>query len=567
MAEVNWHGAVILLVTNVLTHLIIFHGNPQTLNTLEFLPEFFIISVIAVGTTYLTYPLLGLVGDRSGTRRYWILLGGVFLMILGMVAAMGVLAANYRRTDKVQGSSMFWLYIAPVIIMLMVGIGMVESNGLQFGVDQIAQAKTKSVMHFIKWYFWTHYCGHLIMFYIVLTLVEQDTFKDRTYHNRTYDQEGGGSIFVSGCVLLFSSVVVLCLIAWCSRRLTIVSNRQNPFKLGNVFRVLLFMLRSWMFPTRERNRDKSIFDNCIERNGGPFPVEVVEDVKNFLHISSIMLVCSMFHLSGDTYSLFEQLIRQTVKCPPLSVILTLGVNPNHMTYVLVFLAIPVEVILTNMFNIKGIDMLKRIFIGLVSVLAGLCSQILMNTVTLANSHWKGTTVNTTVSQLTSKCLQLVQADSNATVDVISDAGLEVTSNTDRTTLLFWSVIIPQVLNGVGLWFISMTMLQFICAQASREIQGVLIGGWYAMYSVRFLLVGILDVLIHKATWWFCYKGISFLVLFFATFIFVCLAYGYQYRERDDGVITSNEENAGVRVWTVTRQKNRRYQTFEDNNDS
>ena len=59
------------------------------------------------------------------------------------------------------------------------------------------------------------------------------------------------------------------------------------------------------------------------------------------------------------------------------------------------------------------------------------------------------------------------------------------------------LIIPQLLNGLSSLFVSMTVLEFICAQAPRTTQGLLIGLWYATYSIRYLVGGILDTVIVK----------------------------------------------------------------------
>ena len=59
---------------------------------------------------------------------------------------------------------------------------------------------------------------------------------------------------------------------------------------------------------------------------------------------------------------------------------------------------------------------------------------------------------------------------------------------DNTYLWF---IIPQLLNGLSSLLVSMTVFE-ISAQAPRTTQGLLIGLWYATFSVRYLVVGILQ---------------------------------------------------------------------------
>ena len=51
----------------------------------------------------------------------------------------------------------------------------------------------------------------------------------------------------------------------------------------------------------------------------------------------------------------------------------------------------------------------------------------------------------------------------------------------------------------------MTVFEFISAQAPRTTQGLLIGLWYATFSIRYLVVGILDNLIMREGW-LIYEG-------------------------------------------------------------
>ena len=76
--------------------------------------------------------------------------------------------------------------------------------------------------------------------------------------------------------------------------------------------------------------------------------------------------------------------------------------------------------------------------------------------------------------------------------------VDFTSPVDNTYLWF---IIPQLLNGLSSMLVSMTVFEFICAQAPRTTQGLLIGLWYATFSIRYLVVGVLDNLITLRRSW------------------------------------------------------------------
>ena len=59
----------------------------------------------------------------------------------------------------------------------------------------------------------------------------------------------------------------------------------------------------------------------------------------------------------------------------------------------------------------------------------------------------------------------------------------------------------------------MTVFEFICAQAPRTTQGLLIGLWYATFSIRYLLVGLVDALLIEKISWLIFEGVKvFLIL-------------------------------------------------------
>ena len=105
-----------------------------------------------------------------------------------------------------------------------------------------------------------------------------------------------------------------------------------------------------------------------------------------------------------------------------------------------------------------------------------------------------------------------------------------TGPVDNTYLWF---IIPQLLNGLSSLLVSMTVFEFICAQAPRTTQGLFIGLWYATFSIRYLVVGILDnLIIERRSWLICEGAKGFLILV-SLVLFSCVSRRYRYRQRDE----------------------------------
>ena len=74
----------------------------------------------------------------------------------------------------------------------------------------------------------------------------------------------------------------------------------------------------------------------------------------------------------------------------------------------------------------------------------------------------------------------------------------------------------------------------ICAQAPRTTQGLLIGLWYATFSIRHLVVGTLDnVVTEKRSWLIC-EGVKEFLILVSLVLFSCVSRRKdRYRQRDE----------------------------------
>ena len=101
---------------------------------------------------------------------------------------------------------------------------------------------------------------------------------------------------------------------------------------------------------------------------------------------------------------------------------------------------------------------------------------------------------------------------------------------DNTYLWF---IIPQLLNGLSSLLVSMTVFEFISAQAPRTTQGLLIGLWYATFSIRYVVVGVLNNIIIERRSWLIYEGVKGFLILASLVLFSCVSRSYRYRQRDE----------------------------------
>ena len=81
----------------------------------------------------------------------------------------------------------------------------------------------------------------------------------------------------------------------------------------------------------------------------------------------------------------------------------------------------------------------------------------------------------------------------------------------------------------------MTALEFICAQSPNALKGLLIGIWYSMFSVKYMVINILDThtMFLESTPWNIYHGIKGFGIFLSIFAFSVVCKICRYRERNE----------------------------------
>ena len=98
---------------------------------------------------------------------------------------------------------------------------------------------------------------------------------------------------------------------------------------------------------------------------------------------------------------------------------------------------------------------------------------------------------------------------------------ETTDNQVDNTYLWF--IVPQLLKGFSSLLVSMTVFEFICAQAPRTTKGLLIGLWHATFSIRYLLVGLVDEFLIEKTSWLISEGVNAFLILVSLVLFSCVS--------------------------------------------
>ena len=76
------------------------------------------------------------------------------------------------------------------------------------------------------------------------------------------------------------------------------------------------------------------------------------------------------------------------------------------------------------------------------------------------------------------------------------------------------------------------LLEFLCAQAPCSLQGLLIGLWYAMFSIRYLIMRSVDYVITSPDGILVCQVVRTSLVLLSLVMYVYVSRGYQYRIRN-----------------------------------
>ena len=493
-----------------------------------------VLALAFQGLLFMLYPLVGHLTDVYLTRyrslkwSFGILIFTTSSLVIYFLTDMTVSGIgkirilHYSQVD----APLYCIYS----ILLIIGLGLFQANAIQFGLDQLLEAPTPKLIAFIHWYYWAQNVGRLVLMYTLgIGFLIVNGF-DKLTEEALGDALNGSKnniIYVPVCITVTSILAAVFVKLFTLRKhLYIQKAGLNPFK--NIYKVLKY---SWKHKVPEHRSAFTYWEEDIPRRidlgknkyGGPFTNEEVEDTKTFLRILPLLLCLFGYHITGNSYSAPEQL--QKTSCPSLPVLLLIVLNPLHLSTLVAVVGIPLYrlVIVKVIPRLKNVRMLSKMWIGLYLSLL----QVVVYIIVVVNhdtTYWQQH--HTIVANRTSsiQCLLIRKF-------VPIDHFVEYNDDPVDNTYLWF--IIPQLLNGISSLLVSMTVFEFICAQAPRTTQGLLIGLWYATFSIRYLAVGILDNLIIERRSWLIYEGVKGFMILVSLVLFSCVSRHYRYRQRDE----------------------------------
>ena len=454
----------------------------------------------------------------------------MFLVILPVSLTEMVEQRSLYNKDKNYVHTAIAVSAIPLIALIITGVGLFEANAIQFGLDQLLEAPTPKLIAFIHWYYWTHNVMQLVAMYLTAGWTASET--SLSQYEAHFIQNS--LLFTVVAILGLAAVGSLILLHKSKHHLYILRAGLNPFK--TIHRVLKY---SWNHKVPEHRSAFTYWEEDIPRRidlgknkyGGPFTNEEVEDTKTFLRILPLLLCLFGYHLAGDGYSAPDQL--QRTSCPSLPVLLLIVLNPLHMSTLVVVVGIPLYRLIINKCSryIKEVRMLTKMWMGLYLSLV----QVVFYIIVVINHDSKYWLQHSSVACALNK-YHYFRYDADILCFKIRfgftfNVSCATTDNPVDNTYLWF--IIPQLLNGLSSLLVSMTVFEFICAQAPRTTQGLLIGLWYATFSIRYLLVGLVDVSLFEKTSWLVFQGVKVFLILVSLVLFSCVSRNYRYRQRDE----------------------------------
>lgn len=573
----QWQGILMVIFTNIFLHLFIFYSNNSLALTIGFVHSLFLVLNITMATTHLLFPFFGWLGDHY-IPRYHILIIGLTCMIIAGFIALALLLLNYFFPKNFQDASYFWPIVVLVIITSIIGLGIIFSNILQFGTDQLLLGVSHNFLRLVvRWYYWALFIGQQLLYYVFVVLYVMRTFKDKVVQGQRFTTTGAYTLFISALLSFIFSILLLIVIMALKRKFIIRIPAKNGIScLKKTFKIVKYAL---LYKISRKNdvETSSFLEVGAESNGGPFTEEEIKKTGTFINLVCIITTLISFQLCSDTYSLSEQLINfpfqenKEYDCPSLPALMIIGINPNHIPYLVVLILVPFFQFTCRHCKKAWFSLLAKITFGLCCAFASLASQMAISAAglylytknELHDSHMTHDSWN--ISQLTQDCFQYRL---NLSVNIKS----QISNSTSND--LYWLLSVPQVLSGLGYVFVAMVTLEFICTQVASENKGTILGTWYMTYAVKYL-VGVVDAYIINGKVWYIVKSMQLFLMIVLMIVFLCSNRHYQYNYNNELIESTSyrqhpqavTNNTIPNVCHVTRRhhkRNRRYGAITNN---
>ena len=545
----DFYGAYLTVMYTVLLHFNVVETSKNLLYVVDIKTKAIIFFI--QGLVFISYPLIGLLADIKLTRyrmirlSCWAIFIGHTVGIIVCTIAIVTDILNYHLYN----TKLLFVSTAVIFVLMIVGKGMFESTVIQFGTDQMIEASSNQFSAFIRWYYWSLYIGSVCINVIFIGMAQYFSQCKINITSIRYLYYNGIDIVIYVLILICSIQCILCSITLLLLYLKKFKNYLNIEPVGvNPVKQIIDVLKyayHHKYPVRRsalsyyQNTYPSRLDFGKVQYGGPFTNEEVEDTKTVLRLLVLLLSLFGFHLSSE-FSVNNHVLYKS--CPSSLALLYFISNPSILTDIITLVGIPVfHVLVKSSFGKYVPNMIKRMWFGMLLLfLQELLSLIIDNQISYINCEYVLGQQNKLHPQSpTSICyFSIIQYINNTEWNTTDCVSICPSSLYTVNSTLMW-LLVPQIIHGFGYMLVFVSVLEFICAQAPFRLKGFMIGIWYAMFSLKYLLINMIDSaviyyhLIERT--WIIYESIKIGIIGLSLIIFSIICRWYRYRERDEVV--------------------------------
>ena len=475
---------------------------------------------VVQAVVYLLYPVAGILGEVCLSRYKLMIVGTIYALIGTLIVVPTLIKAGINKGDYFEETCKkkecmdypLLVHACVGLVIYQFGLGLFESNAIQFGTDQLHFASNDKLSVFVNWYFYSLY---IVNIFIPVTfgvgLVISSAVVDVPF---LYN-----GVAILGVFSFISiSIMLLCCCSCHSHFNTEPVGRINPVK--QIFKVLNYARHHSQPVFRSAftyGEVPSRLDPAKNRYGRPFTTEEVEDVKTFNRI--LLVLISLFGLLLLPNTMPSLIILNYYAKPSTEygVLLTVLYWVNIQN-ILPVLLIPVRMLIIrpcfNRYTYR-ISILNKMGAGLILVVMSLG---LMTCVDVSLYNF-----------IDSESVNL------SFYENISLYSTSFNGSGSPSNYIPLVIFVSQFFNGLSFILVFLSALQFILAQGPRSMQGLLIGLWYA-YQLVYVLLQIPALFLQSYQHFDYQLVITVLKTCLAVLsliVFIIIFRWYKYRQREE----------------------------------
>jgi len=454
-----------------------------------------------VAITIVCVPVLGLLADVC-IGRYRMVCYSLRAIWLGSI---GLCAINLI---PLRPKAVFAVELLFVVIGVFGLAGFMVST-VQLCMDQFHDASSHNIKSLLYFYYWTYCTSKLMVF--PMCVINSDA-------------------------VLYLIPPTLLTLALCSEsQLGYLVIKEppgtvNPLKL--IFKVLNYARKN-KYPRHRKaftyceDKPYSRIDLGKDKYGGPFSIEEVEDVKTFFRMTITIIIPALFYgyfIFGDrtassrTALLLNDMVIQNDSAVLLHKGLAIAcwkrLSFSNMGEILIALMIPLCLAMTPMPGFT-VTILKKCGIGLALIV--MCM----------------------IAVVSQQAYEQTRENRNETIITHGECIDKLNTSIENNP---WLMICFSILTSIGEMLVSISFLEFICAQSPYSMKSLLFGVSFFCAGASTGVITISKVFFYKAN--FHYRGFDckfWLLLMCSLFamllylVFIVVSIHYKKRKRGDNL--------------------------------